>query len=244
MILGSPAAAAGLRSGDQFVSIGGEPIRDHGDVVLGLLDMVSDEGSTDIDVRGRDGQVRHLRAERSGFGPAPEADRAAGAVSWSWLRFLEAAVSRAPRCKCSRAALRRSPVCKPAISSWRRTARTIRNFKELAEYINARPGETVTLAVRRGEQRSDDSRERRRAKRIGDRTIGRIRIEADQSSRACLSERAHASVTLGPLEALGMSVESRLGAHGRAGEVLRAHAHRRRLHQESVGRGLHRRVRG
>ena len=60
VLLGSPAAAAGLRSGDEFLSIGGESIRDHGDVVLGLLDMVSDEGSADIDVRGRDGQLRHL----------------------------------------------------------------------------------------------------------------------------------------------------------------------------------------
>ena len=63
VLLGSPAATAGLRSGDQFVSIGGEPVKDHGDVVLGLLDMLSDEGSTDIDVRGRDGQLRHLRRE-------------------------------------------------------------------------------------------------------------------------------------------------------------------------------------
>jgi regulator of sigma E protease len=57
---GSPAAAAGLRSGDEFLTIGGETIRDHGDVVLSLLDMVSDEGSASIGVRGRDGQIRDL----------------------------------------------------------------------------------------------------------------------------------------------------------------------------------------
>src|SRR5690348_3472442 len=60
VFLDTRAAAAGLRSGDQFVSIGGKTVREHGDVVLGLLDMLSGDGSTQIDVRGRDGQLRRL----------------------------------------------------------------------------------------------------------------------------------------------------------------------------------------
>jgi regulator of sigma E protease len=58
--LQTPAAAADLRSGDEFLSIDGDTTRDHGDVMLGLLDAVSADGTAAIDVRGRDGAIRHL----------------------------------------------------------------------------------------------------------------------------------------------------------------------------------------
>jgi regulator of sigma E protease len=203
VILGSPAAAAGLRTGDQFVSIGDEPIRDHGDVALALLDMLSDEGSTDIDVRGRDGHLRHLRLnipdsdQRRKLTEPQALFRGLGFDFWrpSSPARLGEIIEGGPA---ARAGLQSGDLIVAANGTH------IGTYKELAEYINARPGETVTLAVRRAN--SDLTiRVNVAAETIGDRTIGRIRIEADQSSVPAYPKELTTSVTLGPLEALGMS---------------------------------------
>ena len=148
VMLDSPAAAAGLRSGDQFVSIGGEPIRDHGDVVLGLLDMVSDDGSADIDVRGRDGQMRHLHLS------VPDPDQRRKLTEPQALfRGLGFDFWRPPSPARLGEVLEGGPAAlaglQPGDLIVAANGAHIGNYKELAEYINARPGETVTLDVRR-----------------------------------------------------------------------------------------------
>src|SRR5262245_28914677 len=56
--LDSIAAKAGLRSGDQILSVDGEATRDRTDASLGLFDSISDDGEARIQVRGSDGQER------------------------------------------------------------------------------------------------------------------------------------------------------------------------------------------
>ena len=156
-LLGSPAAAAGLRSGDQFVSIDGEPIRDQGDVALGLLDM-----------RQRRWQRRHrpcaaamgssvtcasafrMRTQRHKLTePTRRCFAVLGSISGGHRsparlgEVLEGGPGGARRPR------------SPAISSSLRTARRSAAYNDLAEYINARPGETVTLVSAAREQRSD-----------------------------------------------------------------------------------------
>jgi regulator of sigma E protease len=60
VVLGKPAAVAGLRSGDQFQSIDGEAVEDQGAAALGLLDAISDDGEAVVEVRGRDGTLRSI----------------------------------------------------------------------------------------------------------------------------------------------------------------------------------------
>jgi len=203
VILGSPAAAAGLRTGDQFVSIGDEPIRDHGDVALALLDMLSGDGSTDIDVRGREGQLRHLRLsipdsdQRRKLTEPQALFRGLGFDFWrpSSPARLGEILEGGPA---ERAGLQSGDLIVAANGAH------IGTYKDLAEYINAHPGETVTLAVRRAN--SDLTiRVNIAAEKIGDRTIGRIRIEPDLSSIPAYPKELTTLVTLGPLEALGMS---------------------------------------
>jgi len=203
VILGSPAAAAGLRTGDQFVSIGDEPIRDHGDVALALLDMLSGDGSTAIDVRGREGQLRHLRLsipdsdQRRKLTEPQALFRGLGFDFWrpSSPARLGEILEGGPA---ERAGLQSGDLIVAANGAH------IGTYKDLAEYINAHPGETVTLAVRRAN--SDLTiRVNIAAEKIGDRTIGRIRIEPDLSSIPAYPKELTTLVTLGPLEALGMS---------------------------------------
>ncbi len=205
VLLGSHAAEAGLRSGDQFVSIGGEPVRDHGDVVLGLLDMLSDEGSTDIDVRGRDGQLRHLRLsvadaeQRLKLTEPPALFRGLGFNFWappSPARLGEV-IEGGPA---ALAGLKAGDLI-VAVNGTH-----IGNYKELAEYINARPGQTVSFAVRRAN--SDLTiRVTVASDQEGDRTIGRIRIKEDASAAPPYPEELTTNVALGPLEALGKSAD-------------------------------------
>jgi regulator of sigma E protease len=201
--LGSPAAVAGMRTGDQFVSIDGEPIRDHGDVALALLDMLSDDGSSDIDVRGRDGQLRHLRLgipdpdQRRRLTEPQALFRGLGFDFWrpSSPARLGEILEGGPA---ARAGLQSGDLIVAANGAH------IGTYKDLAEYINARPGESVMLSVRRAN--SDLTiRVNIAAEKIGDRTIGRIRIEPDLSSMPPYPKELTTSVALGPLEAFGMS---------------------------------------
>jgi regulator of sigma E protease len=58
---GKPAAAAGLRSGDQISSINGRAVDDQVDSTLGLLDAISGGGEAHLQVRGTDGRQRDIR---------------------------------------------------------------------------------------------------------------------------------------------------------------------------------------
>src|SRR5215469_12495091 len=56
----SPAARAGLVSGDEITAIDGKPISDQRDVLFGLLDSVLSHGSTQVAVHAQDGASRTL----------------------------------------------------------------------------------------------------------------------------------------------------------------------------------------
>jgi regulator of sigma E protease len=204
VLLGTPAAAADLRSGDEFLSIGGEPVRDHGDVVLGLLDMVSDAGSTPIDVRGRDGQVRHLtlsvpdEAQRRKLTEPQALFRGLGLYFWSppSPARLGEVIDGGPA---ALAGLKAGDLIEAA------NGKRIQNYKELAEYINARPGESVSFDVRRGDSHLTIA-VKVASDQDGDRTIGRIRIKEDASSVPDYPKELTTQVALGPIAALGMSM--------------------------------------
>ena len=57
---GSPAASAGLRSGDEILAIGGEPVAGQRDVWLGVLSAAGAAGPLAFEVRGLDGARRSL----------------------------------------------------------------------------------------------------------------------------------------------------------------------------------------
>jgi regulator of sigma E protease len=203
VLLNSPAAVAGLRTGDQFVSIGGDSVRDHGDVVLGLLDMLSDEGSTDIDVRGRDGQLRHLHLsvpdseQRLKLTEPPAMFRGLGFNFW--MPPLPARLGEVIEGGPAALAGLKAGDLIVAINGTH-----IGSYKELAEYINARPGQAASIAVRRANSNLN-FRVNIASDKDGDRIIGRIKIKEDLSVIPDYPEELTTLVALGPLEALGVS---------------------------------------
>jgi regulator of sigma E protease len=204
VVLGTPAAAAGLRSGDEFLSIGGEAIRDHGDVVLGLLDMVSDEGSAAVDVRGRDGQVRHLTLsvpDETQHRKLTEPQALFRGLGFNFWR--PATPARLGEVNEGGPAALAGLAAGDLIVAANGTR--IASYDELAKYINARPGETVTFDVRRGN--SDLKIRVDVASDVdGDRTIGRIRIKEDVESIPPYPDALTTQVSLGPMASLGMSM--------------------------------------
>jgi regulator of sigma E protease len=202
---GSPAAAAGLRSGDEFLTIGGETIRDHGDVVLSLLDMVSDEGSVSIGVRGRDGQIRDLTlsvpepGQRQKLTEPQELFRGLGFYFW-----------RPPSPPRLGEVIEGGPAAlaglKPGDLIVTATGTPILDYRALAEYVNARPGESVLFNLRRGN--SDLSIRVTVARdQDGDRFVGRIRIKEDLAAAPPYPKELETQIALGPIAALGMSVD-------------------------------------
>lgn len=61
--LNTPAARAGLKSGDEIVALNGARITGQPDVVFGLLDAVSSDGKVALEVQGRDGRRRAATIE-------------------------------------------------------------------------------------------------------------------------------------------------------------------------------------
>jgi regulator of sigma E protease len=56
----TPAAAAGLRAGDEILEVAGEPVAGQRDVWLGLLAAAGGEAPIGLEVRGADGQARDV----------------------------------------------------------------------------------------------------------------------------------------------------------------------------------------
>lgn len=55
VIADSPAARAGIRSGDEILSIDGEAVRDQSDVVMGLLEQMAGDGRVDLQLSAAGG---------------------------------------------------------------------------------------------------------------------------------------------------------------------------------------------
>jgi len=204
VLLESPAATAGLRSGDEFVSIAGVPTRDHRDVVLGLLDIVSDEGKAAIEVRGRNGQIRQLQlnvpdAEQRHKLTEPQA-LFQGLGFYFWRPPTPARLGEVQEGgPAALAGLKSGDLIVAA------NGKPIGDYRQLAEFINAHPDETVRLDVRRAEAALTIPVKVAR-EQDGARTIGRIRIKEDTSAPLEFPDEMTTHVSYGPLESLGMSV--------------------------------------
>ena len=160
VVVGSPAAAAGLHNGDEIRSINGEPVLDVIDASLGLLDAVSDDGEAVMMVRNRSGLERTVHHRRFRSGAAPQTHRARPALPGTGIRILVAAVSRGarggpvPGGPAARAGLLVGDEIKVMDGT------SVRSFLEFRDYVRARPGKEIVLCPAR-RQRSDGQCHRR-----------------------------------------------------------------------------------
>ena len=144
----SPAARAGLMSGDEITAIDGKPISDQRDVLFGLLDSVLSHGSTQLAVRARDGASRTLTLAVSD--PAQrkrlsELSNLLGVLGFEMQGPVTPPVvgTLVPNGPAARAGLRSGDRVL-AIDG-----RPVRDFADIPRYMPTTPGKTVTVRYSR-----------------------------------------------------------------------------------------------
>jgi regulator of sigma E protease len=203
VVVGSPAAAAGLSNGDEIRSINGEPVLDVVDASLGLLDAVSDDGEAVIIVRNRTGSERTVTinvsdpVQRHKLTEPDQLYQGLGFEYWSppFPAVLGEVVPGGPA---ARAGLLVGDEIKMMDGT------PVRSFLEFRDYVRARPGKEIVLVVRRGD--SDLTVGVTAASEVeGKQTVGRLNIKpADVSVPYPPEMRTHTPV--GPVSALSYSV--------------------------------------
>ncbi|MCB1623304.1 MAG: RIP metalloprotease RseP [Pseudomonadales bacterium] len=145
---GSPAAVAGLRSGDEILSIGTAPVVDQRDVVLGLLDAISSGGEAQLTIRAQDGRTRDVR-----LSVADEAERRRLTEPGQLLSGLGLAFWRPPIPAVIGSV---SPGSAAAAAGLRIGDRIVamdgerlENFDRLRDLVSARPGADVAIRYER-----------------------------------------------------------------------------------------------
>jgi regulator of sigma E protease len=202
---GSPAAAAGLRAGDEIRRINGGRVSDQVDAALGLLDAVSGEGQAVIDVVGRNGAERTVTlavtdpTERHRL---TEPDNLYTGLGFEFLMAKLPAVLGAvtPDGPAGKAGLQPGDLITAIDSS------PVRSFRELADYVNARPGESMELTVKRGENSFTRRVTTLRHEEKG-RVIGRLMIAPSENVLPMIPPGLRVHVDVGPIAALGHALD-------------------------------------
>lgn len=194
----SVADRAGLKRGDEIVTLNGEPVDGRADVVLGLVEAMSAEGVARLTVRSESGgtraltlrvddpQVRRALTEPSAF---------AGGFGF---RFWEP-----PRPAVIGRVLAGGPAERAGLQSGDRVlavdGQPVADFTALVELISARPDREIVVEYERGGA-TNRVRLRTDSDRVDGIDVGRIRIETPPP--APLPPEMMVRKTYGPVEAL------------------------------------------
>lgn len=196
----TPAAIAGLATGDEIIALDAGAISAQSDVVLGLLDRMTGSGNVTLTLRNAEGEQREARlevadsAERRRLTEPENLLRGLGFSFWapplpSRIGQLEAGGPA------ERAGLQTGDV----VMAFNGTP--VGSFEELQRAIVERPGESVVLAIERnGEPQS--LRVQIGENEIGGRRVGRLGIFSPK--REALPESMVRHTTPGPLQSLAM----------------------------------------
>jgi regulator of sigma E protease len=201
VIAGSPAAQAGLRSGDEVRTVNGAPATGADSVVFGLLDAMSAGGQASLGVRGADGGMRSVTitvpdaAQRRHLTEPAELLHGLGFGFWiPTPATLGTVVAGGPA---ERAGLKAGDTI-VSVDGHR-----IDDFQLLAHYINARPGEQVSIGYERAGVPHTVAVQIARDQDNG-KVIGHIQVQPAALGKLPDSVLVHTS--LGPVAALGAAV--------------------------------------
>ena len=145
---GSFAARAGLRTGDEISAVNGAPVSSERDVVFDLLDAMSGRGEADLTVRGSGGETRTAKlavpdpALRRRLTEPTELFRGLGFQFWTPTvpPVLGPVTPDGPAAGAGLLAGDRVVAIDGV---------PMKDFRQIVEYISARPGVAVTIEYRR-----------------------------------------------------------------------------------------------
>jgi len=172
---GSIAARAGLRSGDEIRAINGAAVTGQRDVVFDLLDAMSGRGQALLSVLGAAGETRQANlsvedpAERRRLTEPAELFRGLGFQFWTppVPPVLGPVTPDGPAARAGLAVGDRIV----AIDSV-----AVNDFRQIVDYISARPGERVNIEYRRGGA-THSVQVTVASEEAAGRRIGRIRVQ-------------------------------------------------------------------
>jgi regulator of sigma E protease len=192
---GSLAARAGLRSGDEIRAINGAAVTGQRDVVFDLLDAMSGRGQANLTVRGEGGETRQAdlsvtdAGERRRLTEPSELFRGLGFQFWTppLPPVLGPVIPEGPA---AHAGLARGDRIL-AIDGV-----PISDFRQMVDYISARPGARISIDYRRGAA-DHTAQVAVASEEVGGKRIGRIQVNSPQGATYPPSMLLHTNLSAG-----------------------------------------------
>jgi regulator of sigma E protease len=171
---GSVAAQGGLRTGDEILTLNGQPVVGQRDVMFDLLDAVSSSGEVAVTVRGRDGTTRAAnlnvpdRSERVRL--TEPAALLKGLGFEFWLPPIPAVLGEVQE---------GGPAAHAGLKAGDRIVaiqgQPVNDFRDIANRVGAHPGEPLSITYRRAGSETT-VRVTVASEDVGGKRVGRIHV--------------------------------------------------------------------
>ncbi len=212
----SPAARAGVRSGDEIIAVNERPVSTQREVWINLLDGVTSRAPLSLTVRGADGRERQASFEFASSAERRALSEPTGALDGLGLKFQELPIPAVLG-----AVTAGGPAALAGLRAGDEVLRVngepVHDFLALVALVRAHPGDTIAVQYRRDGREAATRVAVAAVVQDGVR-IGRIQVSQSHSPRYPPGMLRH--VRLGPLAALRAACSEAWGMTSLQGRML------------------------